>query len=62
MDFFFRFYSLSHICIDLDPEEEKEKLKETKEKFKPLIMWLKGQASDVVRDGKQPYSMDLYAL
>ena len=60
--FFFRFYSLSHICIDLDPEEEKERLKETKEKFKPLIMWLKGQASDVVRDGKQPYSMDLYAL
>lgn len=26
-------------------------MKGIKEKYKPLIMWLKGQASEVVRDG-----------
>ena len=44
--------SLNFLFQDLDPEEEKEQLNDIKERFKPLIMWLKGQASEVVRDGK----------
>ncbi|KAI5123403.1 hypothetical protein M0805_006109 [Coniferiporia weirii] len=35
---------------DLDPEDEKEREKELAEKFKPLLVWLKDQASSVVRD------------
>ncbi|KAI9513344.1 Hsp90 protein-domain-containing protein [Russula earlei] len=35
---------------DLDPEKEKTELEETKEKFKPLLSWLKIQAEGVVRD------------
>jgi hypothetical protein len=36
---------------DLDPEAEKARLVEVKEKFKPLLVWLKKQVEDVVRDG-----------
>jgi len=35
---------------DLDPEEEKARQAEAKEKFKPLLSWLKEQAQDIVRD------------
>lgn len=35
---------------DLDLEEEKARQTEAKEKFKPLLNWLKEQAQDVVRD------------
>ncbi|KAH9045350.1 Hsp90 protein-domain-containing protein [Lactarius pseudohatsudake] len=35
---------------DLDLEEEKARQAEAKEKFKPLLSWLKEQAQDVVRD------------
>ncbi|KAI0068699.1 HSP90-domain-containing protein [Artomyces pyxidatus] len=35
---------------DLDPEEEKEKAQEIKDKFQPLLTWLKNQAGEVVRD------------
>jgi hypothetical protein len=37
---------------ELDPKEEQEREKELAEKFKPLLEWLKGEAKDVVRDGK----------
>lgn len=37
--------------VDLDPEEEKARQAEAKEKFKPLLSWLKEQAQDIVRDG-----------
>jgi hypothetical protein len=36
---------------DLDAEEEKAMQAEIKEKFTPLLSWLKIQALDVVRDG-----------
>jgi hypothetical protein len=42
---------ISIIWADLDPEEEKAIKTETKEKFMPLLSWLKTQAQDVVRDG-----------
>jgi len=35
----------------LDPEEEQTKQAEIKEKFKPLLSWLKIQVQDIVRDG-----------
>ncbi|ETW84044.1 hypothetical protein HETIRDRAFT_381382 [Heterobasidion irregulare TC 32-1] len=35
---------------DLDPEEEKANQLALKEKFKPLLKWLKDQAGDIVRD------------
>jgi len=35
---------------DLDPEEEKAVKAEMKEKFKPLLSWLKAQTQDIVRD------------
>ncbi|KAI0254742.1 Hsp90 protein-domain-containing protein [Lactifluus subvellereus] len=35
---------------DLDPEEEKARQAEIKEKFKPLLIWLKEQAEGIVRD------------
>lgn len=35
---------------DLDPEEEKARQAEAKEKFQPLLSWLKDQAQDIVRD------------
>ncbi|KLO10241.1 heat shock protein Hsp90 [Schizopora paradoxa] len=35
---------------DKDAEDEKEYKKETAEKFKPLLTWMKEQAGDVVRD------------
>jgi heat shock protein beta len=35
---------------DLDPEEEKARRAEVKEKFQPLLSWLKEQAQDIVRD------------
>jgi len=34
----------------LDPDEEKAQKKEWQEKFKPLTVWLKKQADDIVRD------------
>lgn len=37
--------------VDLNPEEEKAKLAEAKEKFKPLMSWLKEQVQHIVRDG-----------
>ena len=48
-------FLFSFFFQDLDPEEEKEQLNDIKERFKPLIMWLKGQASEVVRDGKSSF-------
>lgn len=36
---------------DLDPEEEKARQAEDKEKFKPLLEWLREQVHHVVRDG-----------
>ena len=39
--------------VDLDPEEEKARQAEAKEKFKPLLSWLKEQAQDIVRDGSR---------
>ncbi|KAH9977725.1 Hsp90 protein-domain-containing protein [Lactifluus volemus] len=35
---------------DLDPEEEKARQAEIKEKYKPLLVWLKKQVENVVRD------------
>ncbi|KAA1466486.1 HSP90-domain-containing protein [Dentipellis sp. KUC8613] len=35
---------------DLDPEEEKERKADLKEKFAPLLTWIKGQAGETVRD------------
>lgn len=55
----------SHGLTDLDPEDEKAMQAEIKEKFKPLLSWLKIQTGDVVRDGSQlvylslPYISDL---
>ena len=40
---------------ELDPEEEKEQQKELSERFKPLITWLKGQAHNIVRDGRSAF-------
>lgn len=37
---------------DSDSLEEKEAQEEAKERFRPLIDWLKGQANGVVRDGR----------
>jgi heat shock protein 90kDa beta len=37
---------------DLDPEEEKERQNELTEQYKPLIDWLKAEASNVVRNGE----------
>ena len=39
---------------DLDPEDEKAKQAEIKEKFTPLSSWLKIQAKDIARDGSHP--------
>jgi hypothetical protein len=36
---------------DLDPEEEKARQAEDKEKFKPLLQWLREQVHNIVRDG-----------
>jgi hypothetical protein len=45
-------HAFDHIPrVDLDPEEEKARQAEAKEKFQPLLSWLKEQAQDVVRDG-----------
>ncbi|KAI0322433.1 heat shock protein Hsp90 [Amylostereum chailletii] len=35
---------------NLDPEEEKERLAELKDKFQPLLTWLKGQTNGIVRN------------
>lgn len=43
--------NLYHIS-DSDSLEEKEAQEEAKERFKPLIDWLKGQTNGVVRDGR----------
>ena len=37
--------------VDMSPEEEKRQQQELKEKFQPLLTWLKDQAGDVVRSG-----------
>ena len=48
----FLLHAFNHIPrVDLDPEEEKDRQAEDKEKFRPLLSWLKEQAQDVVRDG-----------
>ncbi len=39
--------------VDLDPEEDKARQADAKEKFQPLLSWLKEQAKDVVRDGSR---------
>ena len=39
----------------MSPEEEKEEQKRLTEEYQPLLTWLKEQAGDVVRDGKQPH-------
>ena len=44
--------NFAHIVLtDLDAEEEKAMRTEIKEKFKPLLSWLKVQAEGIVRDG-----------
>jgi heat shock protein beta len=37
--------------VDMSPEEEKRQQQELKEKFQPLLAWLKDQIGDVVRSG-----------
>jgi hypothetical protein len=39
------------VLADLDAEEEKKTQAEIKEKFKPLLSWLKTQVEGTVRDG-----------
>jgi hypothetical protein len=39
------------VWTDLDAEEEKAMQEEIKDKFKPLLSWLKVQAEGIVRDG-----------
>jgi hypothetical protein len=39
------------VLTDLDAEEEKAMQAEIKEKFKPLLSWMKIQTVGVVRDG-----------
>ena len=41
----------SHRLTDLDAEEEKAMQAEIKDKFNPLLSWLKVQAEGIVRDG-----------
>jgi hypothetical protein len=36
---------------DLDPEEEKAGQTKIKEKFQPLLIWMKKQVENTVRDG-----------
>ena len=38
---------------ELDPEEEKARQAEDKERFMPLLNWLKEQAQDIVRNGSR---------
>ncbi len=45
------------VLVDLGAEEEKETQAEIKEKFKPLLGWLKTQAGGIVRDSS--YRVDL---
>jgi hypothetical protein len=47
------------VFSDLDPEEEKARQAEIKEKYKPLLVWLKKQVENVVRDGSS--NVDLSA-
>lgn len=39
--------------VDLNPEEEKARQAEDKERFEPLLTWLKEQAVHIVRDGSR---------
>jgi heat shock protein 90kDa beta len=40
---------------DVEEEEERAQQEELKEKYQPLIQYLKLQASDVVRDGRNVF-------
>ena len=50
------------VLTDLDAEEEKATRAETKEKFKPLLNWLRIQAEDVVRDGSHCVSLSFSCI